>query len=319
VVCVRARRACVRAVRQRARARARVYARLAPSLSPSLSPSPSFFLRQSARRALFRSPSLRAVLPIPLLLPSFLTGECAARLHARVRGPSRVRAWPRDVRRRAALCAKKRGSEGESEYVRSRVRACAHACMHARAHVRTYARTRARERLLYARAYVCTRASVRIRARSGSSSSSSCGACVRVPGRRGYSYRNVNLVEPLFIECRKIHRNLATRGEGLTRPPLLAIALAGLTPREGRQPLPPVSRGPPRGHPSALHQTLSLPPPPPPPPPPPRVLLLLLRHFLLLVLLIRVLIRVLIFVLLPSAARPVALVLADSSAPPFPR
>lgn len=123
-----------------------------------------------------------------------------------------------------------------------------------------------------------------------SSLSSSCGACVRVPGRRGYSYRNVNLVELLFIECRKIHRNLATRGEGLTRPPLLArTTLAGLTPREGRQPLPPsVLREPPR-HPSAYHQTLSL-----------LLLLLLLRHFLLLVLLIRVLIRVLIFVSRPS-------------------
>ena len=43
-------------------------------------------------------------------------------------------------------------------------------------------------------------------------------ACVRALGRRGYSYRNVNLVEPLFIECRKIHRNLAKRGEGQWPP-----------------------------------------------------------------------------------------------------
>lgn len=99
---------------------------------------------------------------------------------------------------------------------------------------------------------------------------------MRVPGRRGYSYRNVNLVEPLFIECRKIHRNLATRGEGLTRPPLLATTLAGLTPREGRQPLPPVPRGPPR-HPSAFTTRRSLPlllivcsPPSAPSLPPPR-------------------------------------------------
>ena len=39
-------------------------------------------------------------------------------------------------------------------------------------------------------------------------------ACVRALGRRGYSYRNVNLVEPLFIECRKIHRNLAEARRG---------------------------------------------------------------------------------------------------------
>jgi len=249
VVCVRARRACVRAVRQRARARARVYSlvSLRLSLRLSLSPSPSFFLRQSARRALFRSPSLRAVLPIPLLLPSFLTGECAARLHARVRGPSRVRAWPRDVRRRAALCAKKRGSEGESECARAHSLARAQARTYARTHARTHARTRARERL-YARVRMHARDHTYIHARSGSSSSSSsslCGACVRVPGRRGYSYRNVNLVEPLFIECRKIHRNLATRGEGLTRPPLLAIALAGLGRRErGGNPYPPCHGGP---------------------------------------------------------------------------
>jgi len=79
VVCVRARCACVRAECPRARSRARV----APlSLSFCV---PPLFLFLSARRALFRSPSLRAVLPIPLSLPSFLTRECAARLHPRVR------------------------------------------------------------------------------------------------------------------------------------------------------------------------------------------------------------------------------------------
>lgn len=215
VVCVRARRACMRAERPRARARARVYTLLALFLSFSL--PPSFFLRRSARRALFRSPSLRAVLPIPLLLPSFLTRECAARLHARVSGPSRVRAWPRDVRRRAALCAKKRGSEGESERATAR--------KYMRAYVCTRERTFTRPSDPARRCVVVSLCRRRRRRRRRS-----VRACVRVPGRRGYSYRNVNLVEPLFIECRKIHRNLATRGEGLTRPPLLANTLAGLTP-----------------------------------------------------------------------------------------
>lgn len=142
VVCVRARRACVRAERPRARVRARVYAPLSPSLFPSLSlsvsPSLLLLLALSARRALFRSPSLRAVLPIPLSLPSFLTRACAARLHARVCGPSRVCVrGPRDVHRRAALRAKKReGFEGES--VRER------ASVYAAVYMRAY------------RAYVCT-------------------------------------------------------------------------------------------------------------------------------------------------------------------
>jgi len=124
--------------------------------------------------------------------------------------------------------------EKERERGRERVRARSLARSRTGTYVRTHARTHARHTYIHARS-----------GSSSSSSSSLCGACVRVPGRRGYSYRNVNLVEPLFIECRKIHRNLATRGEGLTRPPLLAIALAGLGRRErGGNPYPPCHGGP---------------------------------------------------------------------------
>lgn len=88
------------------------------------------------------------------------------------------------------------------------IKLCAHTrCLHVRVHVRE---PRARER---------GRARRKER------------ACFGRP--RGYSYRNVNLVEPLFIECRKIHRNLCRRGASVSR--------AGGAAARGAKPSPPWS------------------------------------------------------------------------------
>lgn len=112
--CARDVHVCVPRARERAPALACVA--LSLFLSPSLSFFPSFspllfFISLSLRRALFLSPSLRAVLPVPLSLPSFLTRACA---NPRVCVRSPV------MYAEERLCTRKREKKRERERARAR-------------------------------------------------------------------------------------------------------------------------------------------------------------------------------------------------------